>query len=149
MVKNKQESGFAALMSAIIISLILLAVVFALGTDGYFARVNSSNIEYKRVSFGLAESCANAALLRIAKNYSYAPPGGGEAVAVGSQSCTIKSVTYIPDSAHRQEQATIVATANFNNAFTNFIVQAVVQDTSQPPLAPPPNISISGWREIP
>ncbi len=38
--------------------------------SNYFSRFNVSDKEYKRVSVGLAESCANVALLKLAQNFS-------------------------------------------------------------------------------
>jgi hypothetical protein len=73
--------GFIALTSAILIAAVLLGITTTLSTSGYFARGDSLTSEFKRVSLGLAESCANAALLKFATNYSYA---GNETISIGT-----------------------------------------------------------------
>ena len=95
--QQKNESGYIALMSVIIISLILLAFTAVLSMSGYFSRFNALAGEYKRVSLGLAESCVNVALLKIAQNPNYT---GDETVPVGTNNCNIKLVSYNPASGY-------------------------------------------------
>ena len=108
MKKLSPENGYIALMSSIIIALVLLGLTFSVSTSGYFSRFDVLNSEFKRVGLGLAESCVNSALLKMAQNYAYAPAPSGDVIAVGNQSCTIRGVTYGPeDPITHQKIATI------------------------------------------
>ena len=90
---EQKQAGFIALMTAIIIALVLMTLTLSLSLSGFFTRFNIADSEYKERSSALAEACADAALLKIAQNSSYAPTGGGEVVSVNSDSCRIVAVT--------------------------------------------------------
>ena len=142
---QKKHGGYIALMSVIIISLMLLALVAVLSTSGYFSRFNVLAAEYKRISLGLAESCVNVALLEIAKDPTYA---GNETIPVGVNECNIKSITYNPASgydANNQKVATIKTWAQYpliNGAFSNLEVSATVQD---PSFSPPSKLTVRSF----
>ncbi len=88
---SKNNSGFIALMSAIIISVILLLITANLNLTGFYNRSNILDWELKEKSSALAEACADIILLRMAIDDSYT---GGESVTVaGSDTCTIFSTT--------------------------------------------------------
>lgn len=116
-------------MSAIIISLILTGMTFALSGSGYFSRFNVLNSEYKRISLGLAESCVNSALMRVSQDYTYMPAAVGDSVNVGAQNCLIKSVTYGPEVAGRKATY-ISAQADYQGAFSNVKVSATIASTT-------------------
>lgn len=101
--------GFVALMSVIIISAILLLYVFGLGASSFFARFDSLDSEYKRISLGLAESCVNAAMLNIAKDAAYAP-SVTETVVVSGGTCVICPGT---------NSSTVLVRAKHKGTFTN------------------------------
>ena len=126
---TQRKKGYIALMSAIIISLILTGMTFALSGSGYFSRFNVLNSEYKRVSLGLAESCVNSALMNISQNYAYAPAAVGDSINIGAQHCLIKSVTYGPEVAGRKA-AYITAQADYQGAFSNVKVSATIASTT-------------------
>src|SRR3989338_9629330 len=126
---NTKNQGYIALISTIVISLILLALTANMSTAGFYVRFNSLDSEYKRISLGLAESCVHAALLKLAKNNTYAPPSGGEIVSVGSEECTI--VEVIPDSVDPTKK-TVKTQADFSGAFSNMeIVTRSEEHTSE------------------
>jgi len=133
---NPSQKGYIALISAIIISFILIAVVFVANTSGYFSRFDSQNGEYKRIALGLAESCANTALLKVAYDPSYIPPVGGETVSVGSQTCTIKSMDN-PSTYDSSNKKTIVvfAEGQYQQAFSSVSVASTVLDPNHAPAA--------------
>ena len=81
---SQTNRGFIALISAIIISAVLLAAVSTIGASAFYARFDSLNAEYKRVSLGLSESCVSEALLKIAQNYAYAPAPLGDSITIGT-----------------------------------------------------------------
>jgi hypothetical protein len=146
---RKNQKGFIALMSAIIISMILVMLIISSGTLAFFARLNVLNGEYKRVSKGLAESCANAALLKASQQgYGYPPSGGGTVINLGAvpctaadaQCCTISSVAPVSGSvenAYHQRPTKIVAIAQYKGAFSNMSITAMVQNPAYSPVSRP------------
>ncbi|MBI4053908.1 MAG: hypothetical protein HY397_01100 [Candidatus Doudnabacteria bacterium] len=126
----KQSDGYVALISAIIVSAVLLIIVFSISFSVYFARFNILDSEYKKISTGLAEACVEAAMLELAQDPSYA---GGENKDVGSNQCSILSIP--PPSGG---EYTIRTKAVFRNSVTNIVV--VVNST---------DFSVISWNEIP
>lgn len=145
----KSNKGFVALISAIMISAILLAILFTTNTSTFFARFDALDTEYKRVATGLAESCANQALLKLAQDYYYNPDN--ETIAVGNETCNIKSVTPRARNADNSTFVTISTQANRQGAFSNFQVEALIYNPAITPSSfpPPPNIKIESWQEVP
>lgn len=133
-------SGFVALMSVIIISAILLALVFTLGVSSFFNRFDALDVENKRASLGLAEACVSAAMLRVAQNGSYVPAVAGDCVTIGGtcyaadpqKTCAICSVAG-------GNPATVVTRAVYNGAFST--VQ-VTFDTV------PDSFAVLKWEEL-
>lgn len=121
------QSGYIAITSVIIISLLLVTVSVALSSANYFSRFNVLESEFKERSSSLAEACVDQAMFNIASNNLY----NGN-VAVGANSCTIVSVTVgNPD--------TIVKTQGvFQNSYTNLVVE--VKNS---------NLAIVSWQETP
>lgn len=66
-----QPRGFIALMSAIIISAILLIVATTGGLTGFYERANILDAELKDRSAATADACADQALLLIANDSTY------------------------------------------------------------------------------
>ena len=91
---TNKESGYLALMSAIIIAGVLMAVVFTLSFKGFMTRFNLLDNEYKKRSFNYAQACADTAILKVIENNSYA----GETIPFGTEECIVTvthSGTYI------------------------------------------------------
>ena len=109
---NFQENkGFVALVSAIVISILLLAITLALTFSGFFARFNVLDSESKERSLALAESCADTAILNLAEDVAYNPVN--QIVNVGSDTCKIISKQVSGSSVTFKTQAV------FNHAFTD------------------------------
>lgn len=130
--KLKNNNGFMALMSAIIISAVLLLIVTSLSFTGFYTRSNILDSELKEKSSALAEACVDTALLKLANDPLYAPPSGGEYIKVdevSNEACTIKSIS-----------GSIIKTkANYNNKyFTNLEVRFNGGD-----------LSVISWEETP
>ena len=90
--KNKKNNtGFVALISAIIISAILLLATTNLSIREFYGRSNILDFELKEKSSALAEACIDTAILKLAKNPSYSPRD--ESISVDEDTCLIKSVT--------------------------------------------------------
>lgn len=69
---KKQPKGFIALMSALVISSVLLLIATGGSLAGFYTRVTSLNSEYKERSFFLADTCVNQTLLTLAGTPTYA-----------------------------------------------------------------------------
>lgn len=80
------RDGYIAMTSAIIISMLVLAIVFAISLSGYFSRSNVLTSEFKDVSLALAEGCTEKALLKYAENTSYV---GNENITISGRQCSI------------------------------------------------------------
>jgi hypothetical protein len=136
------HKGFTALISAIIISVILLGLAVALGGSTFFARFNSLNREYKRISLGLAEACVHEALGRIAADFDYVVPPGGEVVDLGEEvygrdaTCTIIGPTSIPTETGGKKEFLIETKASYAGAFSSLSVSASAQDPEESPVKP-------------
>ena len=63
---SSEERGFIALISAVVMSAILMSLMYTVSASSFYARIDAESIESKRVSLGLAESCINVALLALA-----------------------------------------------------------------------------------
>lgn len=92
--QTKRTRGFAALISVLIISAILVALTLTVSTSSFFARADLLDTESKVAAANLARGCVHAALLKIAENSAYTPPIGGERISIKEGStCTIISIT--------------------------------------------------------
>lgn len=126
---NNQD-GFIALISSIIIALVLIMITFTLGFSGWFSRFTVLYVEYKEVSIGLAEACAESAILEIAKGNT---PLANTIVSVGSNQCTIVSVIGSP-------QRTVKTLGIYKGSYTNLKI-LVTRNAS--------NVTIDSWEECP
>ena len=127
--KIKTNSGFAALMSSIIISVILLLVATNLSLTGFYARSNILDAEFKERSSALAEACADVAFIKLANDPDYT---WAETIPVlGSDVCTIQTINPALD------PITIQTKAIFQNATTDLQIKIDKDD-----------LSVISWEEI-
>lgn len=127
--------GYIALISVIIISLILLALTMTVSAQGYFTRFNGLDREYKRVSLGIAESCVNAALLKVGQtpvyqltsDPAYDATVSAVRVPVGSSYCLIKDVSY-ESPVNNRKRVNISTTGEYKGTFSTINTTATVQD---------------------
>lgn len=92
--KSYLETGYIALTSVIIISVLLITVTAALSSINYFSRFNVLENEFKQKSANLAEACVDYAFSRLAASPAYDPGAlGGECVGVGLDKCKVVSVS--------------------------------------------------------
>lgn len=68
---HSTTSGFIALMSAILISAVLLLVVTTGSLTGFYQRFNILDTEFKGRSAAAADACADQAFLLVANNPAY------------------------------------------------------------------------------
>lgn len=135
-IRPNYQSGYIALVSVIIMSAVLLLLIVAVSGTSVLSRLNVLTYQYKEVSRGLADGCVDAALLRLINNSGYSP--SNEAVLVGSQSCTIVSVTPSGGQNIIQVQGIYPATGN-GRSYTNLQVRVTVSTGS---------LVIHSWEEV-
>ncbi|MBI3631232.1 MAG: hypothetical protein HY221_02745 [Candidatus Sungbacteria bacterium] len=127
---HRSDRGFVALISAIIISAVLLLVIAASGLIAFYSRFNILDFELKERSNAAADACVDEALLQIAQDPSYI---GGTSISLSPlDKCWIGTVT-----GSGQETFKVQATSS-DTAVTNL---QVTFDTS--------NFSVVSWQEIP
>jgi len=125
------QKGFMALISAIIISVILLLIASSLNLTSFYNRSDILDSELKEKSSTLAEACVDAAILKLANNPSYIPTTGGETVDVETDNCIIQSVNSSGN------QKIINTKADYNHYVTNL---KIVIDSS--------DLQVISWEEI-
>lgn len=128
------ESGFIALMSAIVISVLLLAITLTLGLIGFFGRFNVFDSESKQRSSGLAEACADKAILETSKG-AYSTNKVINVGPTSADSCTIISATKNQPSVG---QSLIKTQAVINKAYTNL---KIIVDSK--------TFTVQSWDECP
>lgn len=152
--RTTPQRGFIALISAIVISTILLSLAVTLGSSTFFSRFDVLNSEYKRISLGLAEACVNSALGKIGSDYNYSVTSdsaysssrGGAVVSLGSAygsalDCVIYPLTHTDAGGKRT--FTISTQGKFHGAFSNVSVSALAQDPLSAPVVPPPACALN------
>ncbi|OGY58983.1 MAG: hypothetical protein A3E61_02230 [Candidatus Colwellbacteria bacterium RIFCSPHIGHO2_12_FULL_43_12] len=83
---SRSRGGYIALTSAVIIVMIIISIISALSLASYFSRSNILTSEFKDLSLGLAEGCAEKALLKYSQDSSYI---GNENILIGGRQCSI------------------------------------------------------------
>jgi len=126
--KLKSNHGFIALISAIIISVVLLLVATNASLTSFYGRSNILDGKLKVKSSALAEACADHAILKLTINPSYNPTN--EVVPVESDTCIVQSVTS-------NNPKIILIQADYRNSITKLRVKV-----------DPATFSVTSWEEI-
>ncbi len=133
--------GYIALISAIIISVLLLIITFAVSFSSFFARFNILDSEYKKVSSGLAEACVDTAILEIAKDDI---PTDDTCVNVGDACSSPDPNRKTCKICQVREPSTdnfeIMTRAAYKKSFTNFFVKVT---------RTPTDVDVNSWEEVP
>lgn len=127
------QGGYVALISAIVISILLVGITVTLSFTGFYSRFNVLDGEYKKVSGGLAEACVNVARLKIANDPAYTNSTAEEITLETGKACTIVSVAGT-------NPKTIRAQAIYQKAYTN--IEAEVNPAGN-------DVEITSWKECP
>ena len=147
---RSRERGFVALVSAVIMSAILISLMYTVGASSFYARSDALRGEFKRVSLGLAESCVSVALLALATSsdptnttgHGYNPAQQIVQVGIDEQGrfleCTITSV-----SGSGSTVRTIGASAEYEHSYSSVNVEVTVMDPVHPTGST--NIKIDSW----
>lgn len=130
--------GYAALLSVIVISAVLVATSITLSLDAYEARSAARDAEAKAESRSLAEACARKALLDAVLG-----TGGPGLVTVDADAsppeiCLIRSVTHAADGS-----LDIIVSGEFPQAGPRRAA------TDLEVTAQPPDFAVRSWRESP
>jgi hypothetical protein len=132
--RQAHQRGFIALVSTIVISFILTALLFTVSTSSFYARADTLSAEAKRISLGLAESCVNVALLSISRNYAYdqvITASGGATTTIGTdaqgipQVCVIKSIT-VASSTPEKKILDIAVQSEYRDTYSNITTRTTV-----------------------
>lgn len=141
MIYKNQQRGFVALMSIIIMTAVVIALIFTVGVSVFFSRFSVLDGEYKRESLALAEACTNTAMVKIAQDPSYAPAATGECVSV-SDTCGVVGATRtckICSVSLSGGMYTIRTRAVYTGAYTTIEAKGSLGET---------NFNVSSWREV-
>jgi hypothetical protein len=130
---NCRQDGFIAIMSAIIISVLLLAITIALGFSEFFGRFNILDSESKERSSALAEACGDLAILGLSNNDL--PTSYPAIIPLNSDQCAIISIT---ENSPLNGHTTIETQGVFNKSYTNV---SIVVDNN--------DFTIISWSELP
>jgi hypothetical protein len=141
-VGSKNQGGYIALITVVIVMAILLVISSVVASAGFFARFSQHEYESKRVSVGLAEACVSAAFLELIKDPSFNNSALGQCVSVGDSClaanrvkvCKICSVT------NSGTDKIIETRAVYNKAYTNLRITATP--------APPDDFTVVKWEEL-
>ncbi len=133
---KKKNSGFIALMSAVILSAVLLLLAANLSFTGFFDRSNILDSELKKRSLAAAEACADTAILKLINDKDYILVAADHTISVGTDSCDIYSLSPAPV---RTGNITITTKAKFNDIY--FTTLRIVVDSTN-------NMSVQSWEEI-
>lgn len=122
MYNRDPQSGFIALMSAIIISAVLMTVTFSLSYDGFLARFNLLDGANKERSLNVAEACVNIAINKLIENMAYP---GNETESVGDDSCRILPIET--SGTESSQKKIIKTTADLGQSRTNLKVTVNIE----------------------
>jgi hypothetical protein len=126
---KRSQRGFIALISAIIISAMLLLVIAAMGATTFYSRFNMLDTELKERSFATADACADRAFIELVLDPTYT----GSALMLNSiDECRVGKVSWSGSTVQFSVQAT-----SSDTAVTNLKIVANSGD-----------FSIVSWEEI-
>jgi hypothetical protein len=150
---RNMKNGFVALIATIIISIVLLGMVLGRSWSSFQSRFDSLDSEFKKISLGLAESCAHLSLLKIAQNYYYSPASSGDTLRIGTdyqnrtETCTIVSVATTTPEINGKKTVTIITQGQYAGTFTDIQVTAAVASTTAVTIPIDSNITITSWKQ--
>ena len=133
---QKSGKGYIALVSALLLTVVLLVFTVAVSLSGYYSRINVLGSEVKEQSAALAEACINKAMADVAignpvagvVSFGSNPYDGGN-----PYTCEIISITADTPTVG---QTRIKAQGEYLDSFTNFVVD--VDNITQ---------NVVSWRE--
>jgi hypothetical protein len=88
--KKKKNSGFVAIIIAVIVGIVLILMSLSMATMSYYAGIGGVDIQKRDDSYVAAFSCFDTAWYKLSDDLDYL---GNETIAVGSNSCHIDPIT--------------------------------------------------------
>jgi hypothetical protein len=119
--KELSQSGFIALISVSLVSVILLGMTLSLTQFGIVSRFNLLLYEEKHMSRALAESCLHYAKIFIVNDSEYTIPSP-RSLPVGEAICTLVEVTK------GLTTHTIKTQGSVRDTVTNLVVELNTED---------------------
>ncbi len=90
---TKQQEGFIALMSILIVSVVLLGATLSLAQFGIASRYFILDLEHKTVSEKLAEACVHIARISVYNDPTYEVDSSDDVrIPVGTKECWIYEI---------------------------------------------------------
>jgi predicted PurR-regulated permease PerM len=117
----RSSPGYIALITIVIVSFLLMALVFSVSSSGFFSQSTTTIGYLSAVTDELADSCLNIGLLKLVESRNYT---GNETVSVGIGQCTLLPILV------NGTQKNIRATATTQGIITN---ASVVVETATTP----------------
>ncbi len=131
MIKVINNKGFIAVTSAILISVVLMAIIFSVSYSGFLNRFNILDTYSKERSRGMAEACVAEARNKLASDSSYT---GNETITIGTDTCQIMAIeSNLPST-----DKTIKSKATVRMAVTN--LKVIVSASG---------LTVTSWEELP
>lgn len=127
--QHTNKKGYIAITSSLIITMLIMAIVFAVSIAGYFGRHNIMTSEFKDLSLSFAEGCMEKALLRYAEDPTFV---GNEMIIINLYTCETLPIEILGDYKVFKSKTT------FRGVRSNI---KVVFD--------PSDMSIISWEELP
>lgn len=87
---NSHQSGYVALISVLIVSIILLTITLGVSTQGFYLRSSVALFQYKMAGLAMAESCL--AYIQAAQGLTYYPTLPISIALEQGSVCTIDSI---------------------------------------------------------
>ncbi len=84
--REDARGGYIAVISAVIITAIVITVSFMLSNSNYLGRFDTQFSEMRETAKNAARGCLEHARLKLAESASYS---GSEVVTIGSSTCSI------------------------------------------------------------
>lgn len=129
---TKLNEGYIALISAIIISILLITITLGLSFNGFFSRFNVLDSEFKTRGINLAEGCAEIAISKAIV---------GSDMNSSTSDCSIVRSNFTTTGAIIETQSIIN-----NKIYTNLRIEI---STSTNTLTHPNFWRIESWQEVP
>ena len=128
---NRNQQGFIALISVLIIGAVVLVISIGLSLRSVGETDMSLGEQESHRALALANLCAEQALMKLESVLNYA---GNESIIIGSESCTIRPVSWSGNLNRTVETQSTVS------GYTKK-VQAVVSRIS-------PTMQVTSWQEV-
>jgi len=109
------RSGFASLISVLLISFLLLSLVSASSFEGFNSLSGVFYRENKEISYNMALSCLDQAFLRIVQSPSWRPNEFNREIFIGGFSCLIKNVEV------NNQKVTVISESEVGESVTSLL----------------------------